>query len=135
MCKEAFIMANILDMPDTTSYYSERDIKGNTLMAVLSYIGILVLIPIFAAKDSPYARFHATQGLNLLVVEVLWSVVNGIIGGIFALTGIGFFSVLWSIIAWLVGIVLLLAAIVGILNAAQGRARELPVIGGFRLIK
>ena len=41
-------MANILDMPDTTSYYSRSDIEGNKLMAVLSYLGILVLIPILA---------------------------------------------------------------------------------------
>ena len=32
-------------------------------MAILAYFGILVLIPILAAKDSKFARFHANQGL------------------------------------------------------------------------
>ena len=128
-------MANILDMPDTTSYYSRSDIEGNKLMAVLSYLGILVLIPILAAKDSPFAKFHATQGLNLLIVSVAWSIVSGIIGAILGAIGVTFLSVLWSIITWLVSIVIFLTMVIGIINAAQGKAKELPIIGGFRSLK
>ena len=128
-------MANILDMPDTTSYYSRSDIEGNKLMAVLSYLGILVLIPILAAKDSPFAKFHATQGLNLLIVIVAWSIVSGIIGAILGAIGVTFLSVLWSIITWLVSIVIFLTMVIGIINAAQGKAKELPVIGKIRIIK
>lgn len=128
-------MANILDTPDTTSYYSRSDIEGNKLMAVLSYLGILVLVPILAAKDSPFAKFHATQGINLLIVGVAWSIVSSIISAILGLTGVAFLSVLWSIITWLVGIVIFLTMVIGILNAAQGKAKELPVIGGFRILK
>lgn len=128
-------MANILDTPDTTSYYSRSDIEGNKLMAVLSYLGILVLVPILAAKDSPFAKFHATQGINLLIVGVAWSIVSGIISAILGLIGVAFLSVLWSIITWLVGIVIFLTMVIGILNAAQGKAKELPVIGGFRILK
>ena len=128
-------MANILYMPDTTSYYSRSDIEGNKLMAVLSYLGILVLIPILAAKDSPFAKFHATQGLNLLIVSVAWSIVSGIIGAILGAIGVTFLSVLWSIITWLVSIVIFLTMVIGIINAAQGKAKELPIIGGFRILK
>ena len=128
-------MSNILDTPDTTSYYSRSDIEGNKLMAVLSYLGILVLVPILAAKDSPFAKFHATQGINLLIVGVAWSIVSGIISAILGLIGVAFLSVLWSIITWLVGIVIFLTMVIGILNAAQGKAKELPVIGGFRILK
>ena len=128
-------MANILDTPDTTSYYSRSDIEGNKLMAVLSYLGILVLVPILAAKDSPFSKFHATQGINLLIVGVAWSIVSGIISAILGLIGVAFLSVLWSIITWLVGIVIFLTMVIGILNAAQGKAKELPVIGGFRILK
>ena len=128
-------MANILDMPDTTSYYSRSDIEGNKLMAVLSYLGILVLIPILAAKNSPFAKFHATQGLNLLIVSVAWSIVSGIIGAILGAIGVTFLTVLWSIITWLVSIVIFLTMVIGIINAAQGKAKELPIIGGFRILK
>ena len=124
-------MANILDTPDTTSYYAKSDIEKNKLMAVLSYIGILVLVPIFAAKDSPYAKYHATQGLNLLIVNVVWNIVAFVLG----LIGVGFLSTLWTIVAWLVGIALLLVMIIGVLNSAQGKAKELPLICGFRILK
>lgn len=128
-------MANILDMPDTTSYYSKSDIEGNKLMAVLSYIGILVLVPILAAKDSPFAKYHAAQGLNLLIVDVAWCIVSGIVSLIFGLIGVTFLSVLWTIVTWLVGIALFLMMVIGIINAAQGRAKELPLIGGFRILR
>lgn len=128
-------MANILDMPDTTSYYSKSDIEGNKLMAVLSYIGILVLVPILAAKDSPFAKYHASQGLNLLIVDVAWCIVSGIVSLIFGLIGVTFLSVLWTIVTWLVGIALFLMMVIGIINAAQGRAKELPFIGGFRILR
>ena len=128
-------MANILDMPDTTSYYSKSDNEGNKLMAVLSYIGILVLVPILAAKDSPFAKYHAAQGLNLLIVDVAWCIVSGIVSLIFGLTGVTFLSVLWTIVTWLVGIALFLMMVIGIINAAQGRAKELPLIGGFRILR
>ena len=128
-------MANMLDMPDTTSYYSKSDIGRNRLMAALSYLSVLVLIPVFAAKDSPYARFHAAQGVNLLILSVLWAIVAAIIGAIFGAIGIGVLSVLWGIVFWVITIALALLMVIGILGALQGRARELPLIGGFRILK
>lgn len=56
-------MSNILNTPDTTASYSQQDIDQNKIMGILSYFGILVLIPIFAAKESPFARFHANRAL------------------------------------------------------------------------
>ena len=128
-------MANILDMPDTTSYFSRSDIKSNRLMAVLSYLSVLVLIPVFAAKNSPYARFHAAQGVNLLILSVLWAIVSGIIGAIVGAIGAVVLSVLWGIVFWVITIALVLMMLIGILGALQGRARELPLIGGFRILK
>ena len=128
-------MANILDMPDTTSYFSRSDIKSNRLMAVLSYLSVLVLIPVFAAKNSPYARFHASQGVNLLILSVLWAIVSGIIGAIVGAIGAVVLSVLWGIVFWVITIALVLMMVIGILGALQGRARELPLIGSFRILK
>ena len=50
---------------DTTNQFSSEDIRQNKGFAVLSYIGLLVLIPIFGASRSPFARFHANQGVVL----------------------------------------------------------------------
>lgn len=61
---------NFLNSDDVTAEFDPMDIKENKVMAVLAYIGLLVLVPIFAAKDSKYARFHATQGLNLSLIHI-----------------------------------------------------------------
>lgn len=56
---------------DTTT---SCDVESNKVMAVLSYLGILVLIPLLGAKNSPFARFHTNQGLILCIATILYSV-------------------------------------------------------------
>lgn len=117
------------DTPDTTSEFEAEDIEKNKVMAVLAYIGILVLVPIFAAKDSKFARFHANQGLVLAIAEIVGSIVLNI------LSGIPVIGLIFSIINGLFGLVCLLFAVLGIVNAANGKAKELPLVGKFRLLK
>lgn len=89
-------MSNIFNTPDTTASYAAADVQNNKVMAVLSYIGILVLIPILAAKESPFARFHANQGLILFLCEIIFAVANMILSAIFAFLGRSFCSGRWS---------------------------------------
>ena len=46
--------------------------NSNYLMASLSYVGVLVLIPVFAQtmKDS-FVAFHVRQGAVILVLEII----------------------------------------------------------------
>ena len=44
-------------------------------------------------------------------------------------------GVLAGLIGFAVSAVLLVLMVLGIINAAQGKAKELPVIGKFRLLK
>lgn len=115
------------DTEDTTADYEKEDIEKNKVMAVLSYFGLLVLIPIFAAKDSKFAKFHANQGLVLFIVEIIINAAIGILKRIM-LRG------LFGFIGSLLDLVLLVVAIIGIVNAAQGKAKELPVIGKFKIL-
>ena len=117
--------------PDSTAEYDQADINSNKVMAILSYIGILVLIPIFAAKNSKFARFHANQGLVLCVCGcAVWLVVS-------ILTSILAWRLYWliSIISFVLWVVLLILAIIGVINAANGKAKQLPVIGNIKLLK
>ena len=41
---------------DTTNEFDPQDIQNNKAMAILAYLSWLVLIPLFAAKDSKFAR-------------------------------------------------------------------------------
>ncbi len=114
---------------DYTEEMDPQDIEKNKVMAVLAYLGILVLIPLFAAKDSKFARFHCGQGLVLLIAEVIVSVVASILGLIPVV------RVIFGIISGLLGLCFLVLLIIGIVNAVNGKAKELPVIGKFRLFK
>lgn len=105
---------------DTTSEYDAQDIEKNKVMAVLAYI--LFFIPLLAAKDSKFARFHTNQGLVLFLGGIIASVVAVI-------------PVIGWIIAPIAGLVITVLAIIGILNALNGRAKELPVIGKFKILK
>ena len=111
-------------------------------MAVLSYFSLLVLVPIFAGKHSHYARYHANQGLTLLLLQVAWSIVIAIITAI--ISAIVFKSNPWAVltvggvmnvIKWLGSAFCLVLAIFGIINCCKGRMKELPLIGRIKLLK
>ena len=67
---------------DFTADYDPRDIQENRGWGILSYFGFLVLIPIFAARNSYFARFHANQGLVLFLFHACYSVLTRIITNI-----------------------------------------------------
>ncbi len=116
---------------DTTAEFDNQDIQNNKIMAILSYFGILVLVPILAAKESKFARFHANQGLILCICSIAVWLVISIITSVLTWRLYWLISII-SLVAW-VGILIL--AIIGIINAANGKAKELPVIGHFKLLK
>lgn len=90
----------------------------NMLMGILSYLGILVIVPLIAAKDDPFVKFHVKQGLVLAVIEVaVW-----VLG-----------SVLWQLwTLWqLVNLAAVVFSIIGIINVAQAKQKELPLVGSF----
>ena len=129
-------VAALNDTADTTAEFDANDIAQNKAMGVLAYFGPLCLIPIFAAKESKFARFHANQGLVLLIACVAYSIASSILNSIllaiswrlyFITSIISFASIVFAILA--------LLALLGIINAANGRAKELPVIGKFKILK
>lgn len=130
------VVENIKDLNNTNDHtrdYGSQDIDDNKVISVLSYISFLFIIPLIARKDSAYAKFHANQGLVLFIAEIVWSVVFKILTVI--LGWIPVVGILVTIIGWLVEVVFLIVAIIGIVNTLNGKAKDLPVIGKFRIIK
>lgn len=99
------------------------DVEQNKVMAILAYI--LFFVPLLAAKDSPFAKYHANQGLILFI----FGIVGNVIGAILAVVVIGI------CITAVVNIVWLVYAILGIINAANGQMKPLPGFGTINLIK
>ena len=121
---------NMMNTADTTSQFDPQDINDNKGMSVLAYIGILFLIPLLACPNSRFARYHTNQGLVLFLLELAICVVTSIFA---------FIPVIGPIIGGLIsavgGIFTLVLMILGIINAAQGQAKELPLIGKITLLK
>ncbi len=137
---------NINNTPDTTAEYDSKDINDNKGISILSYFGPLVFIPMFAKKGSKYTGFHVNQGLTLFIADVAYVIIRAILMAILRaifpwrwdygyLGGRGFLFDALSTILSLVWIVFAVLAIIGILNAAKGKAKELPIIGKFKLLK
>ncbi|NQV00108.1 MAG: hypothetical protein HQ538_05170 [Parcubacteria group bacterium] len=89
----------------------KKDAEENKIFAVLSYLSVLVLVPLLAKKESKFAMFHAKQGLVLLI--------GWIIGWLLSFVVVGF----------IVNAVLIVFSIWGIVNAATGKYAKLPLIG------
>jgi len=99
----------------------QEDIEKNKAMAILAYI--IFLIPLLAAKESKFAMYHANQGLVLFLLALAVNVV----GGIIPFLG-------WFVILPLGNLLVIVLAILGIVNAAKGEAKPLPLIGGIKLL-
>lgn len=115
-----------------------EDVQNNKAFAILAYFWLLVLVPIFAAKESKFARFHANQGLVLCIVETAWWLINFIITAILIHTlswSTLWLLSLWGVFYWLVSVGIFVFAIIGIVNAAQGSVKPLPIFGKYKILK
>jgi uncharacterized membrane protein len=95
--------------------FDANDVQENKVFAALSYLGILVLIPLLLKKDSKFAMEHAKQGLVLFIMEMILWVVN-------------FIPVLGQILWVVVGILLFIVSLMGLVYALQGKFWKIPFV-------
>lgn len=113
--------------------FNSEDVQKNKVFGILAYFGILFLVPLLAAKDSQYARFHANQGLVLFITDIIFGVCIKVITTI--LVFIPFIGwVLIPLISGALGILILVLFIFGIVNACSGEPKKLPVIGNITIL-
>ncbi len=107
---------------ETVQTASREDIEKNKTMAILAYF--LFFLPLLTdAKESKFAMFHANQSLVLLLAQIVVYVVGTIIPflGWFIILPLG---IIFLIVLW----------IMGIINAANGKMKELPLIGKIHIL-
>lgn len=120
---------------------AEEDINKNKGIAVLSYINILVLIPYFFVNDSEFVRYHSKQGMNFLIVWLIYAIMYNSLTLIhipnYNNRWYATYETPWFILAilYVIGIALILISIIGIINVCNGRKEELPLIGKIKIIK
>ncbi len=94
----------------------------NVWMCVLAYI--IFFIPILVDGNNEEYKFHANQGLLVLI----FAIVIGIVGGMIPIIG-------WFIILPFGEIFCCVLAIIGMVNAFNSKMKELPLIGKIKIIK
>jgi uncharacterized membrane protein len=116
-----------------TGPMTPAEIEGGKVMAVLVY-AIAFVFPLFwivplVMRDNRFSLYHAKQGLVLFVVGVIAYVVLAIGTIVLAFVTCGFGALLaWPVMLGF-AIFLIVLNIIGLVNAAQGRAAPLPAIG------
>ena len=92
----------------------QKDIEENKTIAALGYVWILCLVPLILKRKSPFAQFHAKQGLILFIVEVIGSFIFWI-----------------PVIGWALFLIVGILAIIGIVQALDGKYWQMPILGKF----
>ncbi|NLO21452.1 MAG: hypothetical protein GX119_05570 [Syntrophomonadaceae bacterium] len=114
-------MTDFHEETNQTTTFSSEDIEGNKVMAGLAYI--IFFLPLVACPNSPFGRYHANQGLLLLLLGLGGSIVLSII----------------PIIGWMLlpffALGVFILAVIGLINGLNGKGKPLPIIGKYQLIK
>ncbi|MBN1250933.1 MAG: hypothetical protein JXR51_14030 [Bacteroidales bacterium] len=97
----------------------ESNANDDKVIGILSYLGILWVVAyiIYGNKKTDYNLFHLKQGLGLFIVIIVLMIIG-------SLLVIRWFS-------WIFYIAYLVFAIMGIISAANGEQKPLPIIGKF----
>ncbi len=97
-----------------------KDVQDNKVMAILAYI--IFFIPLLVARNSPFAMYHANQGLTLFLVAVAANLVFSIIPFL-------------GLLLPFVSLAIFAFMIIGIVNASKGERKPLPLMGNVQLLK
>ncbi len=99
--------------------------QPDILMCILSYFGILALIPFFVKKDDPFISWHARQGVLLMIASFVGYL------ALFVLMMIPFVGILAFLLTMAFGVGVIAISIMCIVQACQGNKWPIPVLSGF----
>lgn len=93
----------------------DNEIQEGKILAILSYLGILCLVPLLLKKNNKFVLFHGKQGLVLFLGEIAAAIISIIpfLGWL-----IGFLGVM------LFGIV----SLIGIVQVLMGNYWKIPIV-------
>jgi len=92
----------------------QKDIEANKIIAAMSYVWILCLVPLLLKRKSKFAQFHAKQGLLLFIVEIFGWLIFWI-----------------PFIGWALLFIVIFFSLLGIKKAMAGKYWAMPFIGKY----
>lgn len=108
--------------------YGTSPSSDRTLMVVLSYLGLLALIPYLTKKEDPEVMWHARNGIGLLILDIVvmvgWWVIGMVLGNTIAGCGA-------SMLGCVVYLAIFALHIYCIIQAVGGKRPNIPVVTDF----
>jgi uncharacterized membrane protein len=101
--------------------------SDRTLMLVLSYLGILALIPLITKKEDREIQWHAKNGLAITVAWIVFWIIYSVLQ-YFMPTAVG---CAMSAIGCVLSLGWIIIAIVGIMKALKGDRLRIPMVSDF----
>ncbi|MDP3244160.1 MAG: DUF4870 domain-containing protein [bacterium] len=92
--------------------------KDLRIIAAIGYLWILCLLPLLTKRNSEFAQHHGKQGLVLTIAS-------------FAIWLVAWFPIVGWLIGFFGSLILVVLAVVGIMNALQGKYWEMPILGEY----
>lgn len=128
--------------------FDKKDIENNQIMAIFSYVFAPLVYYSKSKKKSKWLKFHARQGMNLFMVELIYILLTIILLDkitvlrecTYYLYGISFYCgeenpLYIKVIVLLIGILVLAILISGIVNVLNKKGEKLSLIGNLNLFK
>ncbi len=119
---------------DRTNQFENKDISENKGISAFAYFGLLFILPYFAASDSPFARFHANQGIVLFINQLIMCVFI-LISHILSSVLPSIFPIVRTLLLFVLYGFSIFYIIYGVVNTLKGKAKELPFIGQMRVLR
>jgi len=92
--------------------------NDDNIISAIGYIWLLFLVPLLLKKGNKYCEFHAKQGMVLFIASIILMV-------------IGVVPILGWIIAFFGWIAIIIFALLGFVNALQGKEWEMPYLSKY----
>ena len=134
------------DVKDKSKSYTKSEKEEGRALSVVCYL--LPPIPYFLEEKNKFVKFHAAQGMNLLFVTVVYWLLITFIKSLIKIKvaceslGLLTYQEYCEITpAWIekplnmLSIIFAVYAIIGIIYALQGKAKELPVLNKLKVFK
>ncbi len=104
---------------------------------IVAYFGLIGFLLAWFVGDKENCKFHINQGLLLTIISIASSIVITILSTIVsAIPLIGtILAILVSLLYFVIYIAILVFFIMGIISAVKEEEKELPLIGGIKILK
>ena len=140
-------IAQLMDTKDFTADFNNEDINQNKVTSIIACFGITFWVPFVFSGNSRFSRFYANQGLLVLIVSLIFTIPYALFSSIVntactvysfnasspSLSPLGYIlDILLFAICYAIPIFMIITAI---MNIRSGKAKNVPFVGKYRLIR